>query len=409
VLNLQLHLALGENRSIAEFKSELEGWNLFGKKSIVQNYRETPVFINEFWTSKQRAAHSLHEISYRACFKPQLPNFFITRLTAPGDIVFDPFMGRGTTLLEAAMLGRNALGNDINPLSRILVEPRFDPPTISEIEDRLRQLPLNEPTELPVGFEVFFEERTLTQICNLRKYLLDRRASCQDDNIDRWVQMVAINRLTGHSKGFFSVYSLPPNQATSIKRQRRINEQRNQTPDFRDVVALIARKSRSLLKDMRDTAPSGKCVGFLQKNVEDEFDYEGPKVRLSVTSPPFMNIVNYKQDNWMRCWFAGIDTDSINITQTSKLETWKSLVKNALLRVAGITLPGGFFAFEVGEIKKGTLLLEQIVTDVACETPWEPVCIMINKQVFTKTSNTWGVSNNSGGTNSNRIVLLKLP
>ncbi len=34
-------------------------------------------FVNEFWTSKQRAANSLHEVSYRACFKPQLPRFFI--------------------------------------------------------------------------------------------------------------------------------------------------------------------------------------------------------------------------------------------------------------------------------------------------------------------------------------------
>ncbi|MFN7142073.1 MAG: site-specific DNA-methyltransferase, partial [Limisphaerales bacterium] len=52
-----------------------------------------PTFVNEFWTAKQRAAHSLHEISYRACFKPQLPRFFIERLTAPGDRVYDPFMG----------------------------------------------------------------------------------------------------------------------------------------------------------------------------------------------------------------------------------------------------------------------------------------------------------------------------
>src|SRR5271170_6958601 len=59
-----------------------------------------PTFVNEFWTSKQRAASRLHEISYRACFKPQLPRFFIERLTAPGEVVYDPFMGRGTTLLE---------------------------------------------------------------------------------------------------------------------------------------------------------------------------------------------------------------------------------------------------------------------------------------------------------------------
>ena len=67
-----------------------------------------PVIVNEFWTSKQRAAHSLHEVSYRACFKPKLPRFFIERLTSPGEIVYDPFMGRGTTLLEAALLGSPA-------------------------------------------------------------------------------------------------------------------------------------------------------------------------------------------------------------------------------------------------------------------------------------------------------------
>ena len=63
-----------------------------------------PTYVNEYWTSKQRAASSLHEVSYRACFKPQLPRFFIQRLTDPGEVVYDPFMGRGTTLVEAALL-----------------------------------------------------------------------------------------------------------------------------------------------------------------------------------------------------------------------------------------------------------------------------------------------------------------
>src|SRR5215468_3116983 len=58
-----------------------------------------PVFVNEFWTSKQRAASSLHEISYRACFKPQLPRFFAERLTTAQDTVYDPFLGRGTTTI----------------------------------------------------------------------------------------------------------------------------------------------------------------------------------------------------------------------------------------------------------------------------------------------------------------------
>src|SRR6185503_8230163 len=95
---------------------------------------------NEYWTAKQRQASSLHEISYRACFKPQLPRFFIQRLTQPGDIVYDPFMGRGTTLLEAALLDRTPAGCDINPLSAVLIKPRLNPPLQSEVDTRLGQI-----------------------------------------------------------------------------------------------------------------------------------------------------------------------------------------------------------------------------------------------------------------------------
>lgn len=84
-----------------------------------------PYLVNEFWTSAQRQAHSIHEVSYRACFKPQLPDFFISRLTVPGDCVLDPFMGRGTTPVQAALMGRQPLGNDVNPLSVLLTKQRF--------------------------------------------------------------------------------------------------------------------------------------------------------------------------------------------------------------------------------------------------------------------------------------------
>lgn len=390
-----------------EFKRELGQWRRYSRETVVEERDGIPVFANEFWTSKQRAAHSLHEISYRACFKPQLPRFFIERLTDPGDVVFDPFMGRGTTLLEAALLGRDALGNDVNPLARILVEARLDPPTLSEVAARLECLALDEPIERPEGFEVFFDERTLNQICRLRAYLAERRFSGRADKVDRWIQMVAINRLTGHSKGFFSVYTLPPNQAASIESQRKINARRSQRPEYRDVAQLILRKTRVLLRDAEAQAPKGRSRGFFQQTVDVSFDYGGPRVTLAVTSPPFMDIVNYKQDNWMRCWFAGVDPDAIRITQTRKLAEWKALVRGALESVAAIACPGSVFAFEVGEIRRGSLLLDRVVAEVAQETTWEPACIVINEQAFTKTSNMWGIDNNKRGTNSNRIVVMQ--
>lgn len=71
-----------------EFTSYIEKFSLlptglfnFEEKSVVKedfvNDISFKKFENEFWTSKQRQSHSLHEISYRACFKPQLPNFLL--------------------------------------------------------------------------------------------------------------------------------------------------------------------------------------------------------------------------------------------------------------------------------------------------------------------------------------------
>jgi hypothetical protein len=64
-------------------------------------------------------------------------------------------------------------------------------------------------------------------------------------------------------------------------------------------------------------------------------------------------------------------------------------------------------AFEVGEVRKGTLKLEEAVVRVGREAGLTPECIMINTQNFTKTSNCWGISNMKHGTNSNRIVVLR--
>jgi len=139
---------------------------------------------NEFWTSKQRAAHSLHEVSYRACFKPQLVDFFVERLTDPGDLVYDPFMGRGTTILEAALLDRAVVGCDVNPLSAVLTKPRLFPPTLDEVSDRLIGLDLRSPVDVREDLLVFYHPETLNQITALRSYLLRRREAGRADAVD---------------------------------------------------------------------------------------------------------------------------------------------------------------------------------------------------------------------------------
>jgi hypothetical protein len=364
-----------------------------------------PTFVNEFWTSRQRAAHSLHEVSYRACFKPQLPRFFIERLTKPGDVVYDPFMGRGTTILEAALLGRRAYGNDINPLSRILVEPRLRPPTLDAIRSRLAAIDWTRRSDVPDDLLAFYHPETLREIGALRAHL--RAHAAEDDCVDAWIRMVAVNRLTGHSPGFFSVYTLPPNQATSVTAQRKINSKRAQVPPRRDVPALILRKSRALLADCGADRPIPAPHRLYTAAAAATPDIPSASVDLVVTSPPFLDVVDYAGDNWLRCWFCGIEPAQVELTVVRKLDDWRREMTAVFRELARVLRPGAHVAFEVGEVRSGTVRLEEHVIPCGAAAGLLPRLVLINTQQFTKTAACWGVDNNAKGTNTNRIVLFE--
>jgi len=401
---------------IAAVNDELRAFRDYGKTTEVRRteaagYR-VPVYINEFWTAKQRAAHSLHEISYRACFKPQLPRFFIERFTAEGDRVYDPFLGRGTTALEAALLDRRIAGCDVNPLSKILLQPRLNPPSLHEIEDHLRAMDLSDVEEYPTELETFYHPETLREICSLKTYLLRRQIENQLDAVDHWIRMVAVNRLTGHSPGFFSVYTLPPNQAVSIKSQQRINLKRNQTPQRRNVPQLIVKKSRELLSDCESSTVKqlrrlASDAWLLTTSAANTPQIPPNSISLIVTSPPFLDVVDYASDNWLRCWFCGIDIKNTQITVTRSLDEWQLAMLSIFRELFRVVKPGGHVAFEVGEVRGGRVRLEDHVIPAGANAGFLPELVVINDQQFTKTANCWGITNEQKGTNTNRIVVFR--
>lgn len=392
--------------------AEIADFADFGQATRQHETCGVPAFVNEFWTSRQRAASRLHEVSYRACFKPQLPRFFIERLTSPGERVHDPFMGRGTTVIEAALLGRLPTGCDVNPLSRILVEPRLGPPDIDQVAHGLASIDFAFTKPLPDELFVFYHETTLRSICALRERLLHASQEGSLSRVDRWIRMVAVNRLSGHSPGFFSVYTLPPNQAVSVASQAKINERRAQTPPPRDVAALILKKTRSLLSSLsveqREnlTQVADRTV-LLSCKASETVDIPDASVSLVVTSPPFLDVVQYAADNWLRCWFCGIDEASVEITMLKKLEDWQAAMAEVFVELERILRPGGWIAFEVGEVRGGKIKLEEASLPAGIAAGLEPVLILINDQRFTKTANCWGIDNNKMGTNTNRIVLFR--
>jgi hypothetical protein len=373
-----------------------------------------PRFVGEFWTSQQRQALSLHEVSYRACFKPQLPRFFIEYLTNEGDTVYDPFSGRGTTALEAGLLCRKVIANDANPLNTLLCQPRFFPPSLEELMKRLDSIPIKEKAEADIDLSMFYHPKTEAEIVSMKEYLDERRESGTEDNIDRWIRMVATNRLTGHSKGFFSVYTLPPNQAVSADSQRKINVKMQQEPEHRDTRVIIFKKSKTLLSDVtmvdrENLQRAGETARFLTFDARATKAIAAKSVQLTVTSPPFLDVVDYVQDNWLRCWFNSLDASDAakTITMSRSLEEWSAIMFGVFRELYRITKSRGFVAFEVGEVRNKVIKLDEHVVPLGIKAGFSCVGIIVNQQYFTKTSNIWGVDNNDKGTNSNRIVIFR--
>jgi len=202
---------------------------------------------------------------------------------------------------------------------------------------------------------------------------------------------------------------MPPNQAVTAKRQLIINEKRNQQPVAKDVKAIILKKSKQLLSKLTifDQALLEKSAPLLttsQAESTDEIPSES--VKLVVTSPPFLDVVDYRTDNWLRCWFNGINSSDLPISQLKSEQLWVAKMTEVFKELKRLLEGDGVIAFEVGEVKKAKLMLEELVIKAALDAGLRVHGVLINAQEFTKTANCWGVDNKSMGTNTNRIVIV---
>src|SRR6185312_15906805 len=88
-----------------------------------------------------RWGHSMHSMcSYQGMFPAKVVHYFLQRYSQPGDVVLDPFSGRGTTALQARVEDRRAISNDLNPLAYVLSRAKTDPPSWESVQSFLDSL-----------------------------------------------------------------------------------------------------------------------------------------------------------------------------------------------------------------------------------------------------------------------------
>jgi hypothetical protein len=309
--------------------------------------------IEPEWKGQQRLwGHSFHPMcSYLASFPAGLAHAFIARYTRPGDVVLDPFSGRGTTPLQACAEGRIGAGNDLNPFAHVLTAAKVDPPTRADVKTRAASLRVawsavaaewlalaeqvsacpgsadvlvpgpgsrasgsasgNRP-EAPVPAEVTlaFHRRTLAQVLFLRS-TLDPEARA-----DRFILAALTGILHGKSASYLS--AVMPNTFSMAPRYVRDFVARTDfhSPD-RDAFKLLDDKLRRLY---RQPLPATRGIALLGDardagvRFRESLRARGlpERARLVVTSPPYLRVVKYGYYNWLRLWLLGYDASAVD-------------------------------------------------------------------------------------------------
>ena len=224
------------------------------------------------------------------------------------DVVLDPFSGRGTTVFESLLNGRRAIGCDTNPVAFCLSRAKADPPALADVLNRLVDLEAKSLRYTPKApemqeefFTLCFQENTLRQLLFL-KGKLDWRKQREDC----FVAALALGCLHGESHRSELCFSnrMPRTISTKPAYSVRWWRERNCVPPEREVFSILRKVARyryeSPLPKLKGRVVEGDArrAGALLKA------YRG-RVKLVVTSPPYLDITDYHEDQWLRLWFLG--------------------------------------------------------------------------------------------------------
>lgn len=257
---------------------------------------------------------ALHAICpYFAMFPESFVREEVEAHSSPGDWVFDPFCGRGTTLLESLLCGRKVAGSDINPVAVCVSRAKAVRPTLEDVTERLTCIENGFRSEgwakveverrfLPPFFRRAFHHATLRELMFLRSEL-DWRNSVPDG----FIAALAVGSLHGEmdrSRAYFSnqmprTICLKPDYSLRYWRRHRL------FPRRRRVFDMLRQKAELRLKDLPEACGTGLVKDSDARRAAAAFPRLRGRVNLVVTSPPYLNVTRYEEDQWLRLWFLG--------------------------------------------------------------------------------------------------------
>lgn len=347
---------------------------------------------SKIWKKNSRMwGDKMHRIcSYVAMFPPTLANYFIENYSEKGDIVLDTFSGRGTTLLESRIFDRETYAIDLNPFAYILSKAKSQSFNSNQVLNRLKNWEnefnnYKKDLILSDDLKIYYSDVNLKQLTYIQQ-LYGKNWKILDD-IDNFILAIILGLMHGPAKkdGTSIYFSLHMSNCISMSKNYVQNYafKKGLVKPNDNIFQKIEDRIKYILKSAKYIKRKAKVFYGSSLNIKEYFDI---KPKLIFTSPPYLNIINYTQQNWIKMWLLGYETreqnKNIGLDDKHSLNEYILFMKQYLLSIQEIMNLNSTLAIVIGDVQKtdkiisfedmwneklkcdiGNLNLEEIYTD----------------------------------------------
>lgn len=240
---------------------------------------------------------------YPAKFIPQIPRHFIEQFSEQGDTVYEPFLGSGTTAVEANILGRNAIGNDVNELAVLISKVKTTPISTKKLLS-LNSLLNKIYNRIDLLYSVKKNGIVKPDIVNLDLWFVDfviNELVIIKEEIERLGDQDLIDFCFVALSGIIINVSRQDSDTRYVRVPKTINHF-----DTYDKFAKQVNKLRKIMTESSTLIENGNSV-FKVADTRTENIYNENSADLAVTSPPYPNAYDYHLYHKYRLFWLGMN------------------------------------------------------------------------------------------------------
>jgi hypothetical protein len=330
---------------------------------------------------EDRCVHSestLHQLSpFLGKMKSTMAKELVNTFSDPGDRILDPFSGSGTVPLEGAICQRAVVGIDRNPYSVLLTKAKLHPPSSEQVAkervdmymDRIEPIDENPPDDTPDWVRDFFHPKTLAGIEELTRIL--------QSNQEHFLMACLLGILHHQRPGFLSY---PASHLRPYLRDEKFPreeypdryEYREIRPRLRSKVERAYRRFPSFDSSLNREVLEGNTPEVLHASISDE------SVDAIITSPPYMNKLDYGRDNRLRLYFLGVDDYTDLDGSPDSRDSYRDFLDRFLSEAVRVLSPHSRLVFVLGESRRSGAAVD--TSEVLIE--------MVNRDLYDLSINT---------------------